>query len=220
MFESYWLWNLSQRRRSINFEKMPEEEEKEQNKIYNSSIDSGDDFDDDVVEFTNFDFRFRKDVIYKRIARSWRKYYSKELQKYVGKTRQTFAKIKQDKQRISKYIKDFVKLQFGNEASKGMELLLHWFIDTQAWKFKRNSRYLKSEFLSMIYAFNIQKMIDWLKRKGFAKIMRKYLSLPNIISKVMKLSSDQYLVGTTQSHIEQILSICEKTWSIIRLLIW
>ena len=104
----------------------PLEEEKEHSGLVSEYEDIS---EDNAVEFTNIDLRLKKDVIFKRIIRSWKKFYSKKFQKFIGKTRQKFAKIKQDKERITRYAGEFLRLKFGTEASNEMEQLLYWFID-------------------------------------------------------------------------------------------
>ena len=113
----------------IVLSKLAQEEEKQHALDQLHSQDFENWFDEDVEGFSNRDLRFRKDVILKRIIRSCKKFYSKEFQRFVGKTRQTFVKIKQDRERIFKYAREFLNLKFGDNTSEEMEFILFWFID-------------------------------------------------------------------------------------------
>ena len=124
------------------------------------------------------------------------RYYSKEFQKFIGKTRQTFAKIKQNKERCSKYANDFISLKFGNNSTEELELILLLFIEKKKKKKKKticwnSHRYLKSKLFSMLYKFNTQKMLKFLKHSGFAKMLLEYLNILDVISTIPKLEDVQ-----------------------------
>ena len=166
--------------------------------------------DECAPDFAIIDPKFRKDVIFKRIVRSCKRYYSKKFQKFVGKSRQTFAKIKVNKKRITRYAKEFIASEFGEDASKEMELFLFMFLDKSETKYKNLStnKTIKEELFSMLYSFNTQKLLKLLKCKGFAKMMLHYLSIPKISSIILKSSGELDMLENYDEYIQKIQHVC------------
>ena len=147
-----------------------------------------------------------------KILRSFKKYYSKDFQKFVGKWRQTFTKIKQNSEKISKYAKDYLQQKFNENATNEMELLLYWFLDKQhaTIESRDSNNFLKRELFSLLYTFNTRKMQEWLKRPGFARMMKDYLSTPNIVKNLAKLESDPELIRSFEKYTKRIWRICSE----------
>ena len=165
--------------------------------------------DEEVEGFSNRDLRFRRDVILKRIIRNCKKFYFKEFQRFVGKTRQTFAKIKQDRERISKYAREFLNLKFGENISEEMELILFWFIDKK-WintVSKISFNPLKNKLFSIIYTFNTQNMLDWLKMEGLCKMMISYLNTKDIVSHILIGETNLKLIEVYERYIQSVKKI-------------
>ena len=168
--------------------------------------------EDAASDFTINNYMLRKDVILKKIVRAWKKYYSKEFKKYIGKSRQTFTKIKMNKEKLHKYVKEFILLKFRGDSSKEMEIFFFLFID-KINKTYNNGIYkeLKKEFFSMLYSFNIKKMIKLLLRKEYAKMMLNFLNIRNLSKKMTRLNSSEEIITITEFYIQMVRNICIKS---------
>ena len=209
MLSKYCLWEIEENLKE-EAKIVPEERKRETDYCMWEETGEGEDGSEDAeFEFTAKDGKFRKDVIFKCIVRSWKKHYAKEFQQFVGKSRQTFAKIKQDRNRLKKYANDYLTMRFGEEFSNEIELFLFLFIDKNS-KFVSQScdKDLRHDLFSMLYTFNTQKMFKLLERKGFAKMMIDYLQIQDISKKIAKSNKDPDLLTTIEIYIEQILNTC------------
>lgn len=136
------------------------------------------------------------------------RYYSKELQKFVGKTRQTFAKIKQNKEKILAYTKAFASDKFGSNASEEIELFLLLFIQKKKKKMSWCSHQsLKKELFSMLYSFNTKKMLRLMRKQGFTRMLYDYLCIPNIASTIPNVDSDIQKMDDFENWIEHVKQV-------------
>ena len=154
--------------------------------------------------------RTRKDVIFKKIVRSCKRYYCQEFRKYIGIGRKERIKTKINKEEITSNVRNFLFSLFKELQSGCMEDLLLCFIEKGYKKssFKIADNTITHEVFSMLYRFNAVKLMKLLQLIEFSKLMLNFLNIPQISDKILKGHTDIELRNTLEFHIEDIKRIC------------
>ena len=151
----------------------------------------------------------RKDVIFKKIVRSCKRYYSQNFRKFVGFGRKAWLKIRKNKQTIFKHANEYLNSLFPGKHSIFMEELLLCFIEKANKKVISDllDRNLFQELFSMLYYFNTVKLLKLLQKVEFCKLMLNYLNTPDISNEIMKHDADTELINAIEFHINDIKRI-------------
>ena len=154
--------------------------------------------------------RTRKDVIFKRIVRSCKKYYYQEFRKFIGVGRREWIKTKINKDEINSNVRNFLFSLFKEHQSRCMEDLLLCFIEKGNKKssFMIADSTITHEVFSMLYSFNAVKLMKLLQLVEFSKLMLSFLNIPQISDKILKGHTEIELRNVLEFHIEDIKRIC------------
>ena len=154
--------------------------------------------------------RTRKDVIFKKIVRSCKRYYCQEFRRFIGVRRKEWIKTKINKKEITNNAHNFLFSLFKEHQSRCMEDLLLCFLEKRYKKssFKIVDNIITHEVFSMFYRFNAVKLMKLLQSVEFSKLMLSFLNIPHISDKILKGHTDIELRNALEFYIEDIKRIC------------
>ena len=150
--------------------------------------------------------KFRNDVIFKTIFRSFRKHCIRDFKTYFD-----FIKQKGDPNRLVRKVKNYMIHRFGFENELLWAIFI-WIIDTRH-KYSQVDEYYEdvaAKINELMYNFSNNKMLELIDCDEFALIFQAFLRQPDILDKVLKNRNDRPLKKAYKIHIANLLNLSSK----------
>ena len=149
-------------------------------------------------------FRFRNDVIFKTIFRSFRKHYIRDFKRHFD-----FTKNRDQQQLFGSKIREYLISQFGYD-SEAMRTMLVCIIDTKQKYIQvgNNQAQISTMVNDIMYSFSTDKMMELIDWAEFAEILKSFLVQDNVINKILKNCNDSDLKKAYRKLIKSLVTMC------------
>lgn len=156
-------------------------------------------------------YSLRKDVIYKTIFRSIRKFFISDFRKFFDFTKCTKHLNSEASGELIAQIGSYISARFGHtQNSQRLGVLLLCIIDSKQryWTIGPELQAMNREITSLLYSYNKRKLAQLLGAQEFLEIVLHFLSQADILDLTMKERKEQRLVKQYEKVLFELKTKC------------